>query len=65
MPRLGNWSPLLDEMDPFRDGRGAERMETYFDWLIKGFDQGLNRDTVLQMQQETIVNSGGTIRSFG
>jgi hypothetical protein len=27
--------------------RGAERMGTYFDWLIQGFDQGLDRDTVL------------------
>ena len=47
VPGLGDWSPLLEELDPFRDGRGAERMGTYLRWLIQGFDQGLDRDTIM------------------
>jgi hypothetical protein len=38
---------MLDELDPFRDGRAAERMGTYIQWLIDGFKVGLDRDTVM------------------
>ena len=48
LPGLGDWSPLLDEMDPFRDGRGAERVGTYLHWLIQGFDQGKYREQILE-----------------
>ena len=44
---FGDWSPLLDELDPFRDGRAAERIGTYLKWLIDGFKAGLSRETVL------------------
>ena len=46
-PGFGDWTPLLNEMDPFRDGRAAERMGTYLHWLIEGFTRGLSRETVL------------------
>ncbi len=44
---LGDWSLLFDELDPFRDGKAAERIGTYLHWLIQGFEQGLKRDTIL------------------
>jgi hypothetical protein len=47
VPGLGDWSPMLDELDPFRDGRAAERMGTYIRWLLDGFEAGLPRATVL------------------
>jgi hypothetical protein len=47
VPGLGDWSPMIEELDPFRDGRAAERMGTYILWLIDGFKAGLNRDRVL------------------
>ena len=47
IPKFGDWSHLLDELDPFRDGRAAERMGTYLKWLIDGFKAGLDRDTVM------------------
>ncbi len=47
LPGFGDWSPVLDELDPFRDGRAAERMGTYIKWLIDGFKAGLDRSTVL------------------
>ena len=47
IPKFGDWSDLLDELDPFRDGRAAERMGTYLKWLIDGFKAGLDRDTVM------------------
>lgn len=47
IPGFGDWSPVLDELDPFRDGRAAERMGTYIRWLLEGFRTGLDRDTVM------------------
>lgn len=47
VPGLGDWSPMLDELDPFRDGRAAERMGTYIQWLIEGFQAGLDRERVM------------------
>ena len=44
---FGDWSPMLNDIDPFRDGRAAERMGTYLKWLIDGFKAGLGRETVL------------------
>lgn len=47
-PQLGDWSLYLDKLDPFRDGRGGERMGTYMRWCLEGFESGLSRDEVLK-----------------
>lgn len=47
VPGFGDWSPILVELDPFRDGRAAERMGTYIKWLIEGFKASLDRETVM------------------
>lgn len=47
LPGFGDWSALLDELDPFRDGRAAWRMGTYLQWLLEGFKAGLSRDAIL------------------
>lgn len=47
IPGLGDWTPMIAEFDPFRDGRAAERMGTYLQWVIEGFKDGLDRDAVL------------------
>lgn len=47
MPGFGDWSSMIDDIDPFRDGRAAERMGTYLQWLIEGFKAKLPRETVL------------------
>jgi hypothetical protein len=44
---LGDWSPLLDELDPFRDGKAAERMGAYLHWLIQGFEEGLDKELIM------------------
>ncbi|MBI3616072.1 MAG: hypothetical protein HY211_06115 [Candidatus Omnitrophica bacterium] len=47
VPGFGDWTLILEEMDPFRDGRAAERIGTYLAWLLDGFKGGLSRETVL------------------
>ncbi len=46
--QFGDWSPLLARLDPFRDGRGAERMGSYLGWLLEGLKAGRPRERVLQ-----------------
>ena len=46
-PRLGDWSSMVHEFDPFRDGRAAQRMGTYLQWLLEGFQAKLPRNIVL------------------
>lgn len=44
---LGDWEPMLNELDPFRDGKAAERIGTYFKWILDGFREGMGRDAIL------------------
>jgi hypothetical protein len=45
---IGDWTPFLDKLDPYRDGRAGERMGTYLRWCLEGFDAGLDRDNVIR-----------------
>lgn len=45
---LGDWSPYLDKLDPFRDGRSGERIGKYINWSLKGFDEGRSYEETLR-----------------
>ena len=60
IPGFGIWgNSFLREMDPFRDGKAAFRMGTYLKWLIDGFDQGIDRETVMANAAEQYVGEWG------
>jgi hypothetical protein len=44
---LGDWSHVLDDLDPFRDGKAAERMGTYLNWLVQDLTKGIGREAAL------------------
>ena len=52
IPGFGDWSSIIDELDPFRDGKAAQRMGNYLNWLIQGFEEGLDRDAILENAAE-------------
>ena len=56
---LGDWSPLFDELDPFRDGKAAERMGNYLYWLLQGFEQGLSKTANLEKVAEKYAKRWG------
>jgi len=58
-PKLGDWTPYLDLLDPFRDGKAGERMGTYFKWCLEGFDIGLNRDDVIDQASSKYAQAWG------
>ncbi|OGX04573.1 MAG: hypothetical protein A3G87_06000 [Omnitrophica bacterium RIFCSPLOWO2_12_FULL_50_11] len=47
-PKLGHHTQVLDGIDPFRDGKAAQRIGQYMAWLLEGFNQGLSRDDVVR-----------------
>lgn len=59
VPGFGDWSPLLEELDPFRDGRAAERMGTTLQWILEGFTAGLPREVVMADAAERYAQQWG------
>lgn len=47
IPGFGDWGGMLDELDPFRDGKASYRIGTYLRWLLEGFDKGWDREHIL------------------
>jgi hypothetical protein len=45
---FGDWSSIIDEMDPYRDGLASKRMGTYLHWLIEGFNGGMKNDDIMK-----------------
>jgi hypothetical protein len=64
VPGFGDWTPLLDELDPFRDGRAAERMGGYVSHLLDGFRDGLDRDTVMEDAAQRYADQWGNDKIF-
>lgn len=59
IPGFGDWSGIIDEFDPFRDGKAANRIGTYLHWLIQGYEQGLDRDTIMADAAERYTERWG------
>jgi len=58
-PDFGDWSEHLDELDPYRDGRGRERFGTYTRWLLESFDKGKNRKEAIWNANKLFAKSWG------
>lgn len=44
---LGDWSCVLPALDPYRDGRAAERMGVFLGWVLEALDAGKGRDAAI------------------
>ncbi len=60
IPDFGDWSSIIDELDPFRDGMAANRMGNYLKLLIDGYDKGLERDEVMAKAAELYAEKWGS-----
>ena len=56
---FGDWSNCIDELDPYRDGLAAKRIGDFLQSLREGFNQGLQRDEVMQKAYENYAKSWG------
>jgi len=57
---FGYWGPVLDHLDPFLDGRAAERMGSYIRWLAKGLDAGLSPNETMELARQRYVALWGS-----
>lgn len=60
LPGFGDWSPMMGDFDPFQDGRAAERMGTYLQWLVEGFESGQDRETIMAEAAKRYCDLWGT-----
>lgn len=51
-PEFGDWSPLLDDFDSFRDGQASLRMGLYIRWVYEALKQGASRQAALAIAAE-------------
>ncbi len=58
-PHLGDASPILDEFDPFRDGKASERIGEYISWYLEGLDKNLEKDVALQEATQRYATKWG------
>lgn len=49
--RFGDWSGVIDEFDPFRDGQAAQRMRDFLFAVWVALGQGLSREAALERAQ--------------
>jgi hypothetical protein len=59
VPGFGDWSPLLDDLDPFRDGRAGSRLASYIRSLLDVFQSGGNREDALAAATEQYAAKWG------
>ena len=51
-PDFGNWSPAINDFDPFQDGQASLRMGHYIQWIYEALKQGASRQDALSMAAE-------------
>ncbi len=59
VPQFGDWSPILEELDPFRDGKAAHRMGTYIKWLLEGYKSGARKESIMANAAERYASVWG------
>ena len=57
---FGDWSSIVNDLDPFRDGLAAKRIGTYLNWMIKDFDAGFDREDVLKRAAKRYAEAWGS-----
>ncbi|MBT5716263.1 MAG: hypothetical protein HOI70_05070 [Opitutae bacterium] len=59
-PKLGDVTPVLDDFDPFRDGKAGERIGEYISWYLRGLDKGVSRDDALNLATQKYAEKWGS-----
>jgi hypothetical protein len=59
-PSLGDVTPVLDDLDPFRDGKAGERIGEYISWYMRELDKGVSRDDALNLATKKYAEKWGS-----
>jgi hypothetical protein len=58
-PGFGDWSSGIRELDPFRDGRAAERMGEFLKTVLYAMDDGMGREQALAWAADSYAATWG------
>ena len=58
-PYLGDATPILDKIDPFRDGKASQRIGEYVDWYLEGVDQNFSKDDAIRKATDKYAEKWG------
>jgi hypothetical protein len=58
-PVLGDVTPVLDDLDPFRDGKAGERIGEYISWYLSEIDKGVSREDALNLATQKYADKWG------
>jgi hypothetical protein len=58
-PDLGDVTPILDQLDPFRDGKASQRIGEFVAWYLESLDGGLNTDDAVRSATEKYAEKWG------
>jgi hypothetical protein len=58
-PSLGDATPILDQLDPFRDGKASQRIGEFVEWYLEELDGGLNADDAVRSATDRYAKKWG------
>ena len=58
-PRLGDATPILDQLDPFRDGKASQRIGEFVEWYLEELDGGMNTDDAVRSATDRYAKKWG------
>jgi hypothetical protein len=58
-PSLGDATPILDQLDPFRDGKASQRIGEFVEWYLEAVDGGLNVDDAVRSATDKYAEKWG------
>jgi hypothetical protein len=58
-PTLGDATPVLDQFDPFRDGKASQRIGEFVGWYLEELDGGSNPDKAVRSSTERYAKKWG------
>ena len=58
-PSLGDVSPILDQLDPFRDGKAGQRIGEYIAWYLDSLDQSSSKAEALRTATKKYAEKWG------
>ena len=56
---LGDVSPILDQLDPFRDGKASQRIGEYIAWYLDSLDQSSSKAKALRTATKKYAEKWG------
>jgi len=59
-PEFGDWSPALNDLDPFQDGQASMRMGLYLSWVYEALKEGASKQDALALASKQFAERWGS-----